>query len=89
MPPPTAAGEGEALPADAVAIRAAITGSVWEIAVAPGAHVAAGERLIVLETMKMETPVVAPVAGTVTTICCARGALVRAGQTLLGVRPDV
>jgi len=88
-PPAEKAGEGEALPADAVAIRAAITGSVWEIAVAPGAHVAAGERLIVLETMKMETPVVAPVAGTVTTICCARGALVRAGQTLLGVRPDV
>ena len=57
------AGEGEALPADAVAIRAAITGSVWEIAVVPGAHVAAGERLIVLETMKMETPLVAPVAG--------------------------
>ncbi len=55
---------------------------------APGARVAAGERLIVLETMKMETPVVAPVAGTVTTICCARGGLVRAGQTLMGLRPD-
>ncbi|HSY39104.1 MAG TPA: carboxyltransferase domain-containing protein, partial [Polyangia bacterium] len=87
-PPADNAAEGEALPADALAVRAAITGSVWEIAVAPGAHVAAGERLIVLETMKMETPVVAPVAGTVTTICCARGALVRAGQTLLGLRPD-
>jgi urea carboxylase len=87
-PPADDAGEPEALPAGAVAIRAAITGSVWEIAIQPGARVAAGERLIVLETMKMETPVVAPIAGTVTTICCARGALVRAGQTLLGVRPD-
>jgi urea carboxylase len=87
-PDPPPAGEAEPLPADAIAIRAAVTGSVWEIPVAVGARVAAGDRLIVLETMKMETPVVAPIAGTILAICCAPGALVHAGQTLLGLRPD-
>ena len=58
------------------------------MAVAAGARVAAGDRLIVLETMKMETPVVAPHAGTVVAICCAPGNLVRAGQTLVGLQPD-
>jgi urea carboxylase len=88
-PDPVARGEGEALPKDARAVRAAVTGSVWEILVAPGSRVAAGDRLLVLETMKMETPVLAPVSGTVVVVSCARGSLVRAGQTLLGLRPDV
>jgi urea carboxylase len=87
-PDPPAAGEEEVLPADVRAIRAAVTGSVWQILVAPGTPVAAGDRLLVLETMKMETPVLAPMAGTVVMICCATGSLVRAGQTLVGLRPD-
>jgi len=87
--PPAAAAEEEELPSDARAIRAAVTGSVWEILVAPGSRVAAGDRLLVLETMKMETPVLAPVAGTIVVVACARGSLVRAGQILLGLRADV
>ena len=43
---------------------------------------------VILETMKMETPVVAPEGGTVVTICCAPGALIRAGQPLLALRTD-
>jgi urea carboxylase len=85
---PPASGLVPSLPAGALPIRAAITGSVWEIPVAPGGRVAAGDRLIVLETMKMETPVLAPVSGTVVVVCCAPGALVRPGQTLLGLQPD-
>ncbi len=94
LPPPPeepdvpAGAEVQALPNDALPVRAAVTGSVWEILVAPGTRVAAGDRLLVLETMKMETPVLAPAAGTVVMVCCARGSLVRAGQTLLGLRPD-
>jgi urea carboxylase len=94
LPPPPeepepAAGAGEQpLPAGALPIRAAVTGSVWNVAVTPGTRVAAGDRLIVLETMKMETPVVAPAAGTVVVICCAPGNLVRAGQTVIGLQPE-
>jgi urea carboxylase len=95
LPPPpsedapvvVAAGE-EALPPGSIAVRAAVTGSVWQIAVPTGTRVAAGDRLIVLETMKMETPVVAPAAGVVVAVCCVPGALVRPGQTLVGLRVD-
>ena len=75
-PPPTTE---QALPEGAVAVRAAVTGSVWEVAVPTGARVAAGDRLVIIETMKMETPVLAPAAGTVVVVCCTPGALVRAG----------
>jgi urea carboxylase len=86
--PPPPAEEEVPLPSGVVAVRAAITGSIWEIPTAAGSRVAAGDRLIVVESMKMETPVVAPISGTVVVVCCARGALVRAGQTLVGLRPD-
>jgi urea carboxylase len=66
-----------------VAVRADVTSSVWQILVQPGARVAAGDRLLVLESMKMEIPVVAPVAGTVREIVIRPGALVGAGQILL------
>jgi len=85
---PAAGATEQPLPAGALPIRAAVTGSVWNVAVTPGTRVAAGDRLIVLETMKMETPVVAPEAGTVVMICCAPGNLVRAGQTILGLQPE-
>jgi urea carboxylase len=86
--PPPANGDEEALPPGLVPIRATVTGSIWEIAASAGTRVAAGDKLIVVESMKMETPVVTPVAGTVVVLRCARGALVRAGQTLVGLRPD-
>jgi urea carboxylase len=84
-PPPAAE---DAVPPGAVAVRAAVTGSVWQITVPAGTRVAAGDRLVVLETMKMETPVLAPAAGVVVAVCCAPGALVRPGQTLVGLRVD-
>ena len=43
------------VPPGAIAVRAAVTGSVWQISVPAGTRVAAGDRLVVLETMKMET----------------------------------
>ncbi len=84
---PPAVAEEQPLPAGAIPVRATVTGSVWQLAVAPGARVAAGDRLVVLESMKMETPVVAPSDGRVVAICCAPGALVRAGQILIGFEP--
>jgi urea carboxylase len=83
-PPPAL----EDVPPGAIAVRAAVTGSVWQITVPAGTRVAAGDRLVVLETMKMETPVLAPAAGVVVAVCCAPGALVRPGQTLVGLRLD-
>ncbi|MBL3561574.1 acetyl-CoA carboxylase biotin carboxyl carrier protein subunit, partial [Rhodovulum sulfidophilum] len=53
------------------------------VAVAVGQSVAAGEPLMVLEAMKMNTDIRAPQAGTVTAINAAPGATVTEGQVLL------
>jgi urea carboxylase len=93
LPPPPEVVEPppamDDVPPGAIAVRAAVTGSVWQISVPAGTRVAAGDRLVVLETMKMETPVLAPAAGVVVAVCCTPGALVRPGQTLVGLRVDV
>ncbi len=48
-----------------VEVESEITGNVWKVEVSAGTSVAAGEVLIILESMKMEIPVESPVAGTV------------------------
>jgi biotin carboxyl carrier protein len=52
-----------------------------------GDAVKEGDRLVIMETMKMETPVVAPVSGKVAAVTKAKGALVTAGQTLVVIEP--
>jgi urea carboxylase len=64
------------------AVRAEVTGSVWQVPVEVGQQVKAGERLVILETMKMETPIVAPADGVVRKVLVRAGALVRVGQVL-------
>ena len=61
-------------------IRSEITGTVWKILVKPGDTLQADDTLMVLESMKMEIPVVAPGAGRVIEILIAEGAPVREGQ---------
>ena len=46
-------------------IRAEMAANVWKIVVQEGAVVAAGDTLVILESMKMEIPVEAEAAGTV------------------------
>lgn len=48
-----------------VEVRVEITASVWQVVVVEGQEVAAGDPIVVLESMKMEIPVEAPVAGRV------------------------
>jgi acetyl-CoA carboxylase biotin carboxyl carrier protein len=60
-------------------------GRVLEVLVAVGAAVVAGDEVIVLESMKMEIPVVAERAGTVARIVVAAGDQVQAGDLLLTI----
>ncbi len=78
-----------AVPEGCRAVPSPITASVWNIAVEAGQRVAAGDRLLVLEAMKMEIAVAAPFGGIVETLNCAPGALVFAGQNLVTVRQEV
>jgi urea carboxylase len=72
-----------AVPAGCRELKSPAHGSIWNIAVKAGDRVQAGQRLIVVESMKMEIAVATPFAGTVAEILCSQGAQVAAGQTLL------
>ena len=61
-------------------IRSEITGTVWKIVVQEGATLQADDTIMVLESMKMEIPVVAPEDGRVLKLLIAEGAAVREGQ---------
>jgi urea carboxylase len=50
--------------------------------------VGAGERIVILEAMKMEFVVVAPADGVVEVVHCRRGGMVMAGQMLATVRVE-
>jgi acetyl-CoA carboxylase biotin carboxyl carrier protein len=49
----------------AIEVRSEIPGNVWRIEVAVGDALHDGSVLVVLESMKMEVPILAPCAGTV------------------------
>jgi urea carboxylase len=79
----------DAIPEGCRGVCSPVTASVWNIAVEAGQRVQAGQRLMVLEAMKMEIAVSAPSAGTVEMVNCAPGALVNAGQRLMTLRQEV
>ncbi len=84
-------GEAEAaetpLPAGAEPVLAQIAGNIWDLVVKPGDRVQKGDKLLVIESMKMEFAVSAPVAGEIIEVGCAKGRQVAAGQRLLAIRP--
>ncbi|HEX7786493.1 MAG TPA: biotin/lipoyl-binding carrier protein [Methylomirabilota bacterium] len=63
-------------------VKAHITGVVFQITTRPGDAVAAGDPVIVLESMKMEIPVEAPCGGTVRQITVSEGETVQEGDTV-------
>ena len=64
-------------------VKAHITGVVFQITSKAGDKVAAGDPIIVLESMKMEIPVEAPRAGVVREIRVAEGQTVQEGDTVV------
>lgn len=74
------------LPEGATAIRSPIAASVWSVPVEEGQSMRAGDRMMVLEAMKMELAITAPSNGKVLEIRCMPGALVQPGQVLAVLR---
>jgi acetyl/propionyl-CoA carboxylase alpha subunit/acetyl-CoA carboxylase carboxyltransferase component len=69
-------------------VRASAPSVVIAIDVEPGQRVEAGQRLGLLETMKIEIAFNAPAAGTVKTIHVRRNERVAAGAVLMVVQPE-
>jgi len=65
-----------------IEVKSELNAIVWKIEATAGASVAAGDILIILESMKMEIPVVAPRSGTLQTMLVAEGQQVSEGQPL-------
>ncbi len=61
-------------------IVAEVAGKVWKIEARPGARLAADDVILILESMKMEIPVVAPNACKVVELRVAEGEAVAEGQ---------
>jgi urea carboxylase len=97
-----AAGQADAAPVDASpegsetlaladgesAIESHVHGMVWQLSVAEGERVQAGQKLLVLEFMKTELTISAASAGRVTRVLCREGAQVAPGQALLVIAPS-
>jgi biotin carboxyl carrier protein len=66
-----------------VAAKADVSGSVWKIEVTLGQKVAEGDTLVLIESMKMEIPVVAEAAATVASILVAEGDAIIEGQSVV------
>ncbi|RRS03045.1 urea carboxylase [Aquabacterium soli] len=82
-PPP----DDSALPEGATAVGSPVPGSVWKVLVAEGDTVDEGQTLAVVESMKMEFPVIAPLKGTVLSVRCKEGGGVTAGQDVVVLAP--
>ena len=78
-PAPVAAPAGGA---GSIKVEAGAAGKVFKIEAAPGAQLKLGDTILVLEIMKMETPVVAPQDGTLVSINVSEGQSVEAGALL-------
>ena len=71
-----------------VEIRSVVTGTVYKIEVTSGDRVKSGDDLVILESMKMEIPIVAETDCTIVEVRCNEGDSVIEEQVLLIVEPD-
>jgi len=74
-------------PANSVPVPAPLAGNIFQVLVKPGDQVTEGQKIMVLEAMKMETDVSSTSAGVVSEVAVKEGDAVAVGQTLLSVEP--
>ncbi|GAA2074549.1 acetyl-CoA carboxylase biotin carboxyl carrier protein subunit [Aeromicrobium halocynthiae] len=65
-----------------------VVSNVWKLLTERGAQVRQGDVLAVLESMKMEIPVHAPVGGRVVEVPVVEGQIVQEGDTLVLIETD-
>ncbi len=79
---PAAPAAKAAAPAGSIEVKASVPGKVYKVEANVGQSVAAGDTIVVVESMKMEIPIVAPEAGTVASIDVEVGASIESGDVL-------
>lgn len=78
-----AGGDSGAVADEAKVLRSPVSGIVWKSNVRVGQTIEAGDLLFVLEAMKMETEVTAPIGGKVAEVKVNQGDSVKSGQVVL------
>lgn len=63
-------------------VCAEMVANVWKVVAAEGEQVGDGDTLVILESMKMEIPVIVEDAGTLTQMKVAEGDVVQEGDVL-------
>ena len=63
-------------------VRAEMVANVWKVVAAEGDQVEDGDTLVILESMKMEIPVLAEESGTLTRLHVAEGDVVQEGDLI-------
>jgi acetyl-CoA carboxylase biotin carboxyl carrier protein len=63
-------------------VRAEMVANVWKVVASEGDQVQDGDTLVILESMKMEIPVLAEGAGTITRLHVAEGDVVQEGDLI-------
>jgi biotin carboxyl carrier protein len=63
-------------------VRAEMVANVWKVVVAEGDTLSDGDTLVILESMKMEIPVLAEGDGTVSTLAVSEGDVVQEGDVI-------
>ena len=71
----------------AVQVKSELSARVWKIEVPAGGMVGEGEPIMILESMKMEIPVLAPVGGRIARLLVAETDTVSEGQLLATIEP--
>ena len=66
-------------------VKASMAGTVWKILVQEGEEVAAGQDVVILESMKMEIPVAAEEAGIVKRVIAAEGDFINVDDDLVEI----
>jgi biotin carboxyl carrier protein len=63
-------------------VLAEMVANVWKVVVHEGDQVAEGDTLVILESMKMEIPVITESGGTVSSLRVAEGDVVQEGDVI-------
>lgn len=80
--PAAPAAPKAAAAAGSVSVEAQVIGKIFKVVAKVGDTVEAGDEIVIMESMKMEIPVVAPQAGTVAAINVKEGDSVEVGDVL-------